>query len=93
MPYIYESPDKGKTVYQREFGSDKRELTLRSRIDLLRERHRSLDEEIQMYYEARQSDDIIRELKVKKLHLKEEIYHLEMSYAEEYGSDYCQSFK
>ncbi len=24
--YIYESPDKGKTVYRREFGSDVREL-------------------------------------------------------------------
>jgi hypothetical protein len=24
--YIYESPDKGKTVYRREFGSNEREL-------------------------------------------------------------------
>lgn len=24
MPKIYESPDKGKTVYEREFGSSKR---------------------------------------------------------------------
>ena len=25
-PFIYESPDKGKTVYRRERGKDKREL-------------------------------------------------------------------
>jgi hypothetical protein len=24
--YIYESPDKGKTIYRREFGKDEREL-------------------------------------------------------------------
>ena len=90
MPKIYESPDGGKTVYEREFGSNKRELTLRSRIDILRERHKSLDEEIQMYYEAHQSDSIIRELKKKKLALKEEIAWLEMTFAEQYGQDYCQ---
>jgi len=29
MIYIYESPDKGKTIYRREFGNyDKRELIL-----------------------------------------------------------------
>jgi hypothetical protein len=26
MPYIYESPDNGQTVYRREFGSDTRVL-------------------------------------------------------------------
>jgi hypothetical protein len=26
IPYIYESPDKGKTVYRREFGKLDREL-------------------------------------------------------------------
>ena len=93
MPKIFESPDKGKTVYQREFGSTQRELTLKSRIDMLKKRHRSLDEEISMFYEARQADDIIKEMKQKKLALKEEIHHLEMSFAEEYGSDFCQSFK
>ena len=27
--YIYESPDKGKTVYRREFGKTERELVSR----------------------------------------------------------------
>ena len=32
MPYIYESPDQGKTVYRREFGQyDKRELVKSSK--------------------------------------------------------------
>lgn len=26
IPYIYESPDKGKTIYQREFGKLERKL-------------------------------------------------------------------
>jgi hypothetical protein len=26
MPYIFESPDGGSTIYRREIGSDKREL-------------------------------------------------------------------
>lgn len=31
MSYIFESPDKGRTVYRRKIGSDQRELYIRDR--------------------------------------------------------------
>jgi hypothetical protein len=34
VKYIYESPDKGKTVYRRFFGSDKRELVSDNEIEI-----------------------------------------------------------
>ena len=31
MKYIFESPDKGKTVYKRDFGSEERELIINAK--------------------------------------------------------------
>ena len=41
--------------------------------DGLVSRHRRLDDEIKLSYEAYQSDQLIKSLKLNKLHLKQEI--------------------
>lgn len=52
-------------------------MTLSSHLSELRKKHQSLSETIEAEQRSPSSDDIaIRQLKVKKLHLKEEIERL-----------------
>ena len=45
--YIYESPDKGKTVYRREFGKNERELIVEERQEEDGDRVRSGKETVE----------------------------------------------
>ena len=46
--YIYESPDKGKTVYRREFGKNERELIVEERQEEDGDRVRSGKETVEV---------------------------------------------
>ena len=46
--YIYESPDKGKTVYRREFGKVERELVVEERQEEDGDRVRSSEETVEV---------------------------------------------
>ena len=46
--YIYESPDKGKTVYRREFGKVERELIVEKRQEEDGDRVRSGEETVEV---------------------------------------------
>jgi len=46
--YIYESPDKGKTVYRREFGKVERELIVEERQEEDGDRVRSGEETVEV---------------------------------------------
>ena len=46
--YIYESPDKGKTVYRREFGKVERELVVEERQEEDGDRVRSGEETVEV---------------------------------------------
>jgi hypothetical protein len=46
--WIYESPDKGKTVYRREFGKSERELVVEGRQEEDGDRVRSGEETLEV---------------------------------------------
>lgn len=48
-------------------------MNAKDRLQYLIRRHRDLDEEIQIMYEARQDDGIITEMKKLKMKIKEQI--------------------
>jgi hypothetical protein len=50
---------------------------LRTRLIHLKKQHRDLDDGITTAYKMRTEDLVVSKLKLKKLHLKEEITHLE----------------
>jgi len=50
---------------------------LRTRLIHLKKQHKDLDNGIVTAYNMRTQDDVVSKLKLKKLHLKEEIIHLE----------------
>ena len=50
---------------------------LRTRLIHLKKQHKDLDNGIVTAYNMRTQDDVVSKLKLKKLHLKEEITHLE----------------
>jgi hypothetical protein len=61
-PVIFESPDGGHTVYQREIGSDHRELIIEDST-ILTQRERLVEKQLwHNILEASRSDAVLREL-------------------------------
>ena len=50
---------------------------IKTRLIHLKKQHKDLDNGIVTAYNMRTQDDVVSKLKLRKLHLKEEIIHLE----------------